>query len=311
MLVFVLVAVMMISVHLAVAEEKDISNLQISTALKCKGDFTLSVLTSLQTQVPSAGVSAMITKLTKDVQQLQTLDASGNSSELRTFVKMTYDSDLKAGREAIRAWRTANRGNLTKEQRSLFKRGYEDARGIVEGCQFAALKTVAVKRIAHFTDELARYDATTAKLASAGLDVILLKKVTDDARTQVVTLLQTTLDAAKTADDIKNVFKKYCLYNGCPNGFNYHLAARYNIEKEQLLLNTLKSRNDSNIQSTLSQAETAIMNARGVIAELAGAQYPQEGRVVWGYITDAHQLLSQARGLNLEKKSPKNRSNLS
>src|SRR3989344_1274769 len=77
----------------AVAEE---GSSEVATAaaqaLVCKAEFTAQAVSSTLTAMPNATeLNVHVEKLNADVTQLKTLASAGNASEVRAFLKGTYE----------------------------------------------------------------------------------------------------------------------------------------------------------------------------------------------------------------------------
>ena len=152
----------------AIAEE---GSSEVATAaaqaLVCKAEFTAKVVSSTLTAMPNATeLNVHVEKLNADVTQLKTLASAGNASEVRAFLKGTYEPDVKAAREAIQLWRKDHLKGLAKEQRQALTTSYGDLKKTLDTCHLEALKLTAEKRIAEFENHLETYEATTARLAA-------------------------------------------------------------------------------------------------------------------------------------------------
>jgi len=261
-------------------------------SFKCKIDFTIANINSLS--LVGANLSSFSTALEADNIQLETLAASGNISAFREFVKNTLEPNFKKTREAVNQWRKDNYKNLTKEQKANLKLSYQDIKNTFNDCHKKGLQDHGIQRVELFNKILEQYKERTDKLAAKGIDATALNKVLEDAKTQIVEPLQNRLADANDSQAIKNVLRKYCLFNGCKNGINFHLASKYEIERLKATLTYIKTKlNDTELASKITEAETNLNSAKGLLNEGGLANNNDNGRQVFNKIRTSFETLKK------------------
>ncbi|MEK6892670.1 MAG: hypothetical protein AABX07_00535 [Nanoarchaeota archaeon] len=268
-----------------------------STALKCKTDFFIDVLNSMTINITSAeNLTQYSTKLQDDLKQIEIIIAQNNST-LKTFIKTTYEPDLKSAREAVNNWRRDNK-NLTKEQKTELKRNYAEIEKTFNGCQLTALKEMANKRIDEFNKHLTRYQNVTDKLLAKGVNVSAMQKVIDDARLQIIAPLQAEIANKTSEKDVKSALKKYCLYNGCRDGINYHLAQRFEIAKLDATSKFLKQdKNASRFGDKISRMENSGRAAEAFMKGIGNKAFNDGGKAVKFSVDSAYNSLKETKEL--------------
>ncbi|MEK6933926.1 MAG: hypothetical protein AABW75_03560 [Nanoarchaeota archaeon] len=273
--------------------------------LKCKIDFTIANINSLSSV--GANLSSFSTILEADNVQLETLAISGNISAYREYVKNTLEPNFKKTREAVNQWRKDNYKNLTKEQKSSLKSSYQDAKKTFDDCHKKGLIDHGTQRVELFNKILEQYKERANKLAAKGIDTTAMNKILEDAKTQIVEPLQNGLADANDSQAIKNVLRKYCLFNGCKNGVNFHLASRFELERLKATLAYIKTKlNDTELASKITEAETNLNSAKGLLNEGGLANNNDNGRQVFNKIRTSFETLKKINKNSREVKKEKN-----
>ena len=120
-----------------------------------------------------------------------------------------------------------------------------------------------------------------------------MTQIVADARAHIVTPLQQAVQAATTEFELKAVLKKYCLYGGCKEGINYHLAAKYDLEKATALLAYAKAQQNISTEK-IAQAQTYLDTARVALNRIGTGQYTDEGKEIFSGIKNANQAFKEA-----------------
>ncbi len=271
-------------------------------SFKCKIDFTVAYIESLSSL--GANLSSYSDRLKADVAQLDSLISAGNRSAFKDFVKNFLEPDFKSTREAEHQWRKDNYRNLTKEQKTSLRASYKESKAVFEDCQKKTLFEHGNQRVELFEKILTQYKERTDRFASKGLNPEGMNKVLEDAKTQVVEPLRSAIDSTNDSQTLKNILRKYCLFNGCKNGVNYHLAARFEMERLSATLNYLKEKlNTSEFNAKFSEVESNLNVAKGILSEVASAQYNDNGKQIFNKIKSSYEIL---KNINREEKEKQN-----
>lgn len=234
----------------------------------CRTDFTVGVLDSMIDRVPGAsGLGDSVDELEEDTAQLQQYADAGDVDGFKTYLRGTYESHLRdAKQEVLEARRTAN---LSSDTRAELRADYDALRAEYDGCNFNGLKRAAQAKIDGYGRFLDRAEEKTNNLAGKGVETGGLLSLISDARSQIVAPLQSAVDAADNASEVKDAFGQYCLFNGCPDGTNFHFAAKFEIEKLDGILAVVGENATAaglgadvdGIQADLDSAEAGLVSA--------------------------------------------------
>jgi hypothetical protein len=296
-LIFVLVLFLVPLVFAEEAKGNAIS--ATSNALKCKTNFFIDVLNSMAINISVAdNLTQYANKLQEDLKQIETIATAGDMDALKTFVKTTYEPDLKAAREEANTWRNNNHKNLTKEQKVDLKERYDVTEKKFNGCHLLAFKEMANRRIDEFNKHLARYQSVIEKLSARGVNTSAMQKVVDDAKLIVITPLQSEAANATTEKEVKEILKKYCLYDGCRNGVNYHLAVRFEIAKLDATSKFLKKDgNVSNYGDRIAKMENSGKAAEAFMKGIGNKAFNDGGKAVKMNVASAYDSLKETKEL--------------
>ncbi len=245
--------------------------------LNCKIDFTLSILNAYQSVANGSNFSSLIVNLSNDKVKLVEISSTKNVSAVRNFVKNILDVDLKNARLSVEMSRSSKHQGLSKEQKQTLKDAYKKAHDSFRSCQQTNLKLLGEKRVELFTKILSDHLILANKFSERGLDTTGMKKIIDDAQVQIVAPLKDALVKANSSDEIQTVLRKYCLFNGCKNGVNFHFAAKFEAEKLSATLAYIKAKNLTVSDDKLSTVQSALTSARGIISEGGTTQFTDEG----------------------------------
>lgn len=297
MISLVLISLVFASMGFVFAEEMRTQSAlgKATDTLVCKIDFTVAILNAYQTTINATNLSSTIGALGKDKVQLQTLASAGNVSAVREFVKNTLDTDLKSARVSVEDVRNTLHKSLTKEQKQSLKDAYKKTQDAFKVCQQGGLKALGDKRVEEFTKILDQHSLIADRFAAKGIDASGMKKVIEDAKAQVVTPLKDALAKANSSDEIQAAVRKYCLFDGCKNGVNFHFSAKFEIEKLSATLAYIKTNGISVSDDQVSRVQGAVTSARGVLAEMGTTQYADDGKNVRNSIQSAYGDLKTVR----------------
>lgn len=263
--------------------------------LYCKIDFTLSILKTYQSTINESNFSLHIINLSNDKTRLSEISSTRNVSAVRDFVKNVLDTDLKNARLSVEVTRSSKHPGLSKDQKQALKDAYKKAHDAFRSCQQNNFKMLGDKHVELFTKILDDHLAIVNRLAEKGIDTSGMKKVIEDATTQVVTPLKDALSKANSSEEVQAALRKYCLFNGCKNGVNFHFATRFEIEKLSATLAYIKANNISVSGDQVSKVQGAVTSARGVLAEMGTTQYTDDGKNVRNSIQSAYGDLKNVR----------------
>ena len=130
---------------------------------------------------------------------------------------------------------------------------------------------------------LANYQQKVANISTKVNGTSSLTQILSDANSTIVQPLQAAINSANDSRSLRDAFRSYCLFNGCVNGTNFHLAAKFNLERLRLILTYIKAPPPySNQTDKITQAQNFIDAASSALAITGSSTYALwEGDGVW------------------------------
>gem|GEM_PF-5137954 len=263
--------------------------------ITCKIDFTIAVLGAYERNINNTNFSLLISNLTKDKNMLIEQATTGNASKIREFVKNNVDTDLKSARIGVDSHRSLKHGGLKKEQKQALKDEYKKVHDIFKTCQQNGMKNLGEKRVEAYTKILEQHTALTDKFEAKGLNASGMRKVISDANAQVIVPLKDAIAKANSSDELHSTIKKYCLFNGCKNGVNFHFAAKFEIERLSATLAHIKSKEINISDEQVMKVQNMINSMKGLIVDTGTAQYAEDGKMIRGNIRGAYDDLKKIK----------------
>lgn len=294
--------VSMILITLIVAEDSNstVNNTvelqKVYNNFKCATDFYSGVISSMNSlnssNNSSNSLNSSLTQMQNDVDQIQTYANEGNRNSLNQYVKNNFQPDHSTIKNTISGWRTANVRNLTKDQRSTLLSQYNQLKANYDTCYLNSIKDFANGRINYFNNVLNVYQKKIDALSAKGADVSSLNQIISNAKTQIIDPLQAAINSATNASSINQVVKEYCMFDGCANGTNFHLAAKFEVAKLQIALNTISSNTNLSQNSKITQLQNDITDANSVLSQVGTNAYTSSQDIqLWNDINDAYKVI--------------------
>lgn len=301
--------------------------------VKCKDAFTVGVMGPMSSTDPS--MSPHMSSVQADEAQLQSYADHGDLAGFRNYVRQNYDPQMKSANQAVKDWRTANGrnppagnftpGNLTGRtgpemnatdrnftgrnftgragpdmnttgnSPNAFRGDYPQLKATYDKCNLDALKDYANAKAQAYSEQLDDYAAKTASLNAKGMDVSGMNSLISDARSEVVTALQSDISSATDAQGVAAALKAHCLYDSCPQTGNFHFEAKWESEKLAQMLSVIKANNASaNYTTQMSTVESDISTANSGLSAVDSAQYTSaQHDQIWDALNDAAKNLKE------------------
>jgi hypothetical protein len=299
-LLFLVSIILLQGLVLADSGNSALSSLQLQNAAKiaeCKTTMINDVIKSLGSMTSSSTLAGYSSQLSKDLSQLQAYAGAGSKDSFKNYLKNNYDSDYKTAKEAIQTLRKNPGKNISAADRASLKSSYGLALQTFQGCQKDSLKSYSDGRVTSFNSQLDAYQKKADYLKSKGADTSSLDKIVQDAKDQIITPLQTDLGAATTREEIELALKSYCLFNGCQNGTNFHLAAKFSIAELNIVVTRISNTTwANNFTTQLSQVNSDISAANDALTSVGTDKYlDDQEQAVWNNIKSARDLLKQIK----------------
>ncbi len=248
---------------------------------QCRNDFMVGYINAIIAAVPnsSASLSGLPGTLQADIVTLKGYAASGDVSGYRDYLRGTYDPALKTARETIaqtKPWRGAS-----SDTRAGLKSSYAQLRQTFDACQLSAAQAFGQAKVAAYQQYLDEYANRTNMISSRngtrGMDTGSMSQLVSDAGSQIVGPLQSAVSAASNVSGVREALGRYCLYDGCKDGVNFHLAARYEAVRLAATLAFVESRAGANASSYFAQADADLATAQATLASVGTSPYSDGG----------------------------------
>lgn len=267
--------------------------------LKCRVDFYYGVTNSMSDIRSSNSLNQTTLRLQSDLAQVQTYAEAGNRDALGKYVKDNFESDHSTIKDSISSWRESNVRNLTREQKASLLSQFNQLKKDYDTCQLNSLIGMANGRINYFQNVIETYQKKIDALSAKGIDVSSLNQLISDAQAQIIDPLQTAINSSNNLASINQDLKMYCLFDGCPNGINFHLAAKFEVAKLQIGLDKISNANVS--QTSIAQLQTDITTANSILTQVGTAKYTSsQNTQLFNAIKDGYNVL---RAVSTENKS--------
>jgi hypothetical protein len=251
--------------------------------VKCKDSFMISVMDSVSSAL-NVSFGSQVSSLQSDEGKLQAFADAGDVSGFRSFLKGTYDPDMKAARDAILDARKSGKDGSKGPARSA----YGSLRQNYDSCHFNALKAHAQAKSQWYGSQLDSSEGKIGNLSSKGVETSGLNSIVGQAHSSVASQ-QNAINSATDAKGLRAALDGFCLYDGCAKGVNFHFAAKFEVEKLDRILSGLKADPKSaNVTAQLDAASSDLTTASSILSSMGGAQGSvDQNTQLWSAIKDA------------------------
>jgi hypothetical protein len=261
---------------------------------QCKTNFTVAYAGGAVFVVPKlSGIGQYSAVIESETSQLYSLAAAGNVSSFGSYLSGTYDPELNAIAKNFSAQIKA--ANLTKNQTAQLRLLYNRIYGVYLSCRMGPIMATALDKLAMFNQSIASYQNETSTLSQQGISTGGLTLLLQNAKAQIVVPLATAVAQAVNASPISAALAQYCLFDGCKNGTNFHLAAHFELQKLTAELGYLGA-NKSVSSSSLASAQSDLNSAASVLQAVGTAAYAGgQSSTIFSNLTAATKAMQQAR----------------
>ncbi len=266
--------------------------------VNCKTNFTVSFLNQVVSVVPNASstLTPFITGIQYDTSQLQLYANSGNGPAFRSYLTNTYDPELRTIRTS---WVSSLKNvNVTKGTIKTLRSDYNASKATYESCAFGALKIFANEKVAAYQSDMLQYRQTIVKLDSNGINTQSLNQTLSGVATTVITPLQNAISLASNESQLRAAINSYCIFDGCPSGLNYHLAAKFDLGVLTGIAGKVSSMNLTTSQrANLTTAQGDLSVSSSTLQTAGTSRYiGNQSTEVWSNLKGAGSLLRQILG---------------
>jgi hypothetical protein len=256
--------------------------------VKCRTEFTIKLVGFIVSIDPSAiSLSSSAASLQSDLANLESYSSEGDSSGFYSYMADSYNPNFKELRSEISDWK--NSTTASPRDKLRLRGDYAVLMAGYRTCNTNTIRDYGNLRVTAFNAILDEYQAKTNKMSEAGVDVDLMNQVLVGATKDIVNELQNALDDAQDAQQMHDAVKGYCLYDGCKEGDNFHLQAKFELAKLKTLAIMIEDREDSyKVSGNLSELKSSLTAAESALDEVGTSAYTDDSkREVWDNLNSA------------------------
>jgi hypothetical protein len=283
--------------NLAFAQNLTLNQSFLSAAAQyaqCKTNFTVAYIGKIAAVVPSlSGLGQYSTAIQAGTSQLSAIAGAGNVALFRNYLSGNYDQQLNNIARNVSAQIRA--ANLSRNQTSQLRIQYNSTLATYMSCRLIAAKNVALKELGMYNSSIASYQKEAASLSQQGLNTSALSTLLQGAATQIIAPIAAAVSQSTNASQISSALSRYCLFDGCRNGTNFHLAARFELQKLTAELSYLQT-NGNVPASSLATAQSYLNTAASILQTVGSAVYVNgQSSAIFGNLSAATKSMQQAR----------------
>jgi flagellar biosynthesis chaperone FliJ len=261
---------------------------------QCRTNFTTTYIGQIIAAAPSlAPLNQYSTTLQADTARIPSLATSGNVTAFKNYISGTYDPELNViAKNVSSQLRTAN---LSANVIAELRRNYNSTLANYKSCNMESAKEYALQKLNMFNSSIRSYQNQANNMASKGLNASSLYQMLQNAQTQIVNPFAIAINQATNTSQTYAAINAYCLFDGCKNGTNFHLAAHFSLQSLTIQLNYFET--DKNISSSsLAPASLDLNNASSILQIVGTKAYVgNQADNIFDNLTAASKAMQQAR----------------
>jgi hypothetical protein len=255
--------------------------------VQCRVQFTIAVMESQMELLGDDDLQDDVDALEEDLEELQDLADSGDARGFSIYLRETHSGNMQDARQ--NALQQRNQGSMTMQVRKELRDAYSEAREDFDRCNNESLANFGEAKLEGYKTIVERLEERADNLSAKGLDTSGLEELIDDVEEQVIEPLEDALDDADTAEEVREALGDYCMFNGCKGGLNFHMAAKWHIEKlDQILELVEDDSEDAGLGDEWDTAKDYVSDADSALDSVGDGQYGgSEHDDVWDNIESA------------------------
>ncbi|MFH0884537.1 MAG: hypothetical protein V1861_02405 [Candidatus Micrarchaeota archaeon] len=244
--------------------------------VECKTDFMVGVIDSMVENIEGVDyLNDHVDVLNTDEAQLQEYADEGDGQSFKDYVRDSYAPHMREAKDDIHDARLE--ANITPEIKAELRDDYNSLGADYEACNLDSLERFAEAKLNGYEEVLELAEDKVANLSGKGVDTSSLTALIEDAREEIVDPLSEALENADNSTEVHDAIAQYCLFNGCPNGTNFHFAAKFEAEKLESILEFIADDAEAaGLGDDVDSAQEDIDAAQAVIDEAGTSQYTEE-----------------------------------
>lgn len=240
--------------------------------MTCRATLDTDTMNAIIVRFPALATSLnpRIDALKLDIPKLGQYASAGNAKDYNIYVQETFTQHLKLNQAAIKAGLDSLKSNSTgmsKNETKAALRSLKSALQLLKEANDRCFDTKAHANmvLTYYNNTLVVYQRRAQNLSDRGVDAGNLLALVEGARAQIFVPLKDEIDRTDNASELRNALHRYCLYDGCMNGTNFHMAARFETMRVTDLLAELSKNSTAADGADVSSVQASIDAANAQI----------------------------------------------
>ena len=265
---------------------------------ECRINLTSRFISDANAIIPnySSNISSEQSLLSNDSNVLLTYENTSNLSSIMLFIHKRINPDILLFAHNLSLYLRNNRahGNnimasnmpITAANAIALKSVYSNIMQNYSNCAILNARNLGALKTAYYHDIINNINNQVISLQKLGINTENLSTILDAANTSIILPMNAKITDALSLSNVVSAINSYCIYNGCANGYNYHLGARMAIAKYTLIMNKINATDRSANISDISNADIALSNAQSLLNTIGTHEYVNnESKSIWENIT--------------------------
>ncbi len=194
----------------------------------CKANFNIQVMESHMEEL-GVDLHDEVDELEGDIEEIQNLDMENG---FWPYMNSQFRPHMMHAREMT----IQTRAGMMQGHRMNLINEYSDHAAEYRECIASSLEKYGNAKVSAYEHMLDRAESRADELESKDLDVSELRNLISQAQSDIVDVLKGDLKNAETGEQIRNAIRSTCMYDGCPNGMNFHFSAKWHIAKMESIV---------------------------------------------------------------------------
>jgi hypothetical protein len=198
--------------------------------INCKTNFTVTFGNYISASLSNSNsIYPKIVALQQENAQLQNYSASANIAGFRTYVREYYDPSLKQiGMDVLFGLKGSR---LAQGTTKTLREEYNQTQSAYNACEFNTEKQLAIAKGDAYEYYISYYNQKVQNLSAEGLNTTAMQSLVNKAQAEIVVPYMDDVNASTNQSALDAALSRYCLFDDCRNGTNFHLAANFDVLK--------------------------------------------------------------------------------
>lgn len=289
---------LVLSANLAFADNattnQSLLNFAYSYAI-CKVNFTTMFVGNVSSVDPSLAIAlnGQAGILRQGASYLDVYVSSDNVPGFRSYMQGSFDPQLNNVSTKIHS--DILSANLSSNTLARLKTYYQTDQGFLATCENAPAKKYADQVLSNYNADEDRLQNQITVLASKNVSTSNLTSLLASSESQIIVPLQNAISNATNSSQISHALSTYCLLDGCKSGTNFHLDAKFALQKLNLLDQKILVVTNA---STQAQISADLSTASSTLATVGASAYQNnQEKIIWNNLTAASSLIQHEYNL--------------